>query len=218
MNTAQSIQLKFKFYYDHVLSQVYSEGDSPYHVQITQDVVKRFIDPLDIDKSAKILDLGCGPGYFLKEMSDRGYTNVTGLTLSREDAQKCQSQGFRVELLDMNFLNERDESVDMLFCRHSLEHSPFPYITLLEYNRVLRPQGVLYIEVPQPDCDRLHETNPNHYSIMGRPMWLSLLQRTGFDVSWYDYELPVSTEDQSETYLEKYHMFVCRRRRPVDVK
>ena len=60
--------LKLKFYYDHVLGTVYSEGESPFHKSITEDVINRFITPENISKAAKIIDLGCGPGYFLDEM------------------------------------------------------------------------------------------------------------------------------------------------------
>jgi SAM-dependent methyltransferase len=118
----------------------------------------------------------------------------------------------------MNFLSDADESVDLLFCRHSLEHSPFPYITLIEYNRVLKPCGVLYVEVPAPDCELAHERNRNHFSIMGRQMWLSLLERTGFDVEWHEYEFPVNFADDRGTVQERYYIFVCRRRRPMDIK
>lgn len=210
-------QLKLKFYYDHVLTQVYAEGESAFHKDITQDVVKRFVDPLNVPKTAKILDLGCGPGYFLDTMKAQGYTDVTGLTMSTEDFDANTAKGNSVQRSDMNFLADRDETVDMLFCRHSLEHSPFPYITLLEYNRVLKPNGHLYIEVPQPDCERPHEDNRNHYSILGRSMWLNLLKRTGFDVTWYDYEVPIQYPDGTQ-FLEKYYIFVCQRKRPVDVK
>jgi SAM-dependent methyltransferase len=212
MNT----QLRIKFYYDHILSQVYAEGESPFHRDITQDVVARFIDPLNLPKHAEILDLGCGPGYFLDAMQQRDFTNVTGVSLSADDIDTATKKQHRVVRSDMNFLSNRDESVDMLFCRHSLEHSPFPYITLLEYNRVLRPNGYLYIEVPAPDGERPHEENRNHYSILGRSMWLSLLKRSGFDVTWYDYEFPIMLEGQRIT--EKYYVFVCQRKRPVDVK
>lgn len=214
MNT----QLRIKFYYDHILSQVYSEGHSLLHREITADVVTRFIDPMNLRKSSRILDLGCGPGYFLDEMKKRGYTDVTGLSLSQDDTDICAANGHRVERSDMNFLTARDESVDLLFCRHSLEHSPFPYITLLEYNRVLKSNGRLYIEVPAPDCDQSHETNRNHYSIMGRTMWLSLLQRSGFDVEWYDYKFPITFSDGREPVTESYYVFVATRKRPVDVK
>jgi len=212
-------QLKLKFYYDHVLSTVYSEGHSPFHRTITDDVVTRFIDPLALPKTAQIRDLGCGPGYFLDLMGARGFTNVRGITLSPDDIRICAEKGHQdLARADMNFLADSDESVDLLFCRHSLEHSPFPYITLIEYNRVLRPNGVLYVEVPAPDCELGHEKNRNHFSILGKQMWLSLLERTGFDVEWHDYEFPVSFGDDRGTVQERYYIFVCRRRRSMDIK
>lgn len=214
MNT----QLKLKFYYDHVLSTVYAEGESPFHKTITSDVIQRFIRPTNIKLDAKILDLGCGPGYFLDAMRDLGYSNLEGVTLSPEDHELCVSKGHQVRRSDMNFLADRDESVDMLFCRHSLEHSPFPYITLLEYNRVLRPQGHLYVEVPSPECERRQEENRNHYSILGREMWLQLFRRTGFDVEWFDYEFPVTFGQDPKQYMERYYIFLCRRRQSVDIK
>jgi 2-polyprenyl-3-methyl-5-hydroxy-6-metoxy-1,4-benzoquinol methylase len=212
-----NLALKLKFYYDHVLSTVYAEGDSPYHKAITNDIIDRVILPMEVPKDAYILDLGCGVGYFMDRMKEEGYTNITGLTLSVEDIDQCSKKGHRVIRADMNFLSDKDESVDMLFCRHSLEHSPFPFFTLLEYNRVLKPGGKLYIEVPQPNCEKAHEDNRNHYSIMGQTMWLSLLQRSGFDVSWSTYEIPVKFGD-ADPVEEKYYIFNCTRRRPVDVK
>ena len=210
--------LKIKFYYDHVLGQVYAEGHAPFHQSITKDVVGKFIDPLNLPKDANIIDLGSGPGYFLDEMISRGYTNLTGIGLSDDDLAICRNNGHQVRKSDMNFLDDRDESVDLLFCRHSLEHSPFPYITLLEYNRLLKNNGKLYIEVPEPDCDVAHEENRNHYSIMGRKMWLSLLQRTGFDVQWAEYGFPVDFTDDRGSVNEKYYVFVCTKKRSVDVK
>lgn len=213
-----NLALKLKFYYDHVLSTVYPEGESQYHRAITNDIIDRIILPMKVPQDAYILDLGCGVGYFMDRMKQEGYTNITGLTLSGEDIDTCTKKGHRVIRSDMNFLTDKDESVDMLFCRHSLEHSPFPFFTLLEYNRVLKPGGKLYIEVPQPNCERSHEDNRNHYSIMGHTMWMSLLQRSGFDVSWSTYEIPVKFGDDAEPVEEKYYIFNCERRRPVDVK
>lgn len=214
-----NIGLKLKFYYDHVLGTTYSEGDSPFHKDITTDVINRFVEPLGLPTGSKILDLGCGPGYFLDEMTQRGYTDVTGITLGRDDHEMCKAKGHsKLRLKDMNFLDDADESVDFLFSRHSLEHSPFPYITLLEYNRVLKPQGFLYVEVPSPNCDMLHETNKNHYSILGLDMWLNLLNRTGFDVSWYNYEFQIQVGDDPNLKTERYYIFVCRRAQPVDIK
>jgi SAM-dependent methyltransferase len=210
--------LKLKFYYDHVLGTVYAEGESPFHLAITQDVVGRFIKPWQLPVTASIIDLGCGVGYFLDCMRELGYTNVKGIGLSNDDLEECRRKGHTVQRGDMNFLDDPDESVDLLFSRHSLEHSPFPYITLLEYNRVLKPGGKLYIEVPQPSCELRHEDNKNHYSILGLDMWASLLKRTGFDVTWHTYEFPVQFDDDRGEKLEKYFIFQCTRRMPVDIK
>lgn len=214
MNT----QLKLKFYYDHVLGTVYNEGPSMLHETATKDVIEKFIDPLNVPKDAYIVDLGCGPGYFLDNMKQRGYTNITGITLSPADIDLARSKGHRVERRDLNFLPEADCSVDMLFSRHSLEHSPFPYITLLEYNRVLKPNGILYVEVPAPDCDRRHEYNKNHFSILGKQMWLSLFERTGFAGTWSDLGFDLVNSNTNETFHESYYVFVLRRTKPVDVK
>lgn len=209
--------VKLRFYYEYILGQVYDEGESPFHKQITEDVVKKFIDPLELPLDAYILDLGCGPGFFLDEMKTRGYTNSLGVTLSPDDYDLCNANGHQARKSDINFLEELDESVDLIFCRHAIEHSPFPYITLLEYNRVLKPHGKMYIEVPAPDSERIHENNKNHYSILGDAMWSSLLVRSGFDVNKFTYSCEVSNKN-GDNWIEKSLIYMCERRFPIDIK
>ena len=209
--------VKLRFYYEYILGQVYDEGESPFHKQVTEDVVKKFIDPLDLPLDAYILDLGCGPGFFLDEMKTRGYTNSLGVTLSPDDYDLCNANGHQARKSDINFLEELDESVDLIFCRHAIEHSPFPYITLLEYNRVLKPHGKMYIEVPAPDSERIHENNKNHYSILGDAMWSSLLVRSGFDVNKFTYSCEVSNKN-GDNWIEKSLIYMCERLFPIDIK
>jgi len=209
--------VKLRFYYEYILGQVYDEGKSPFHKQVTEDVVKKFVDPLDLPLDAYILDLGCGPGFFLDEMKTRGYTNSLGVTLSPDDYDLCIANGHQARKSDINFLEELDESVDLIFCRHAIEHSPFPYITLLEYNRVLKPHGKMYIEVPAPDSERIHENNKNHYSILGDAMWSSLLVRSGFDVNKFTYSCEVSNKN-GDNWIEKSLIYMCERRFPIDIK
>jgi len=210
--------IKLKFYYETVLTHARGEGDSSYHATLTKDVVSKFVDAMNLPKDAVILDLGCGPGYFLDEMKSRDFSDVIGVTLSPDDAEQCKAKSHKVRQGDMNFLSELDESVDLIWARQSLQHSPFPYITLLEWNRVLKPRGRLYIEVPQPDCERHHENSLNHYSVLGLKMWLSLLARTGFDVSWHEVSVPISFDNEKTWIEEKVYIFDCTRKRAVDVK
>lgn len=219
--------IKIKFYNEWLYtSHVYDEGDSPYHKQLTGQVVTNYVDPLNLSKDANILDLGCGPGYFLDEMKSRGYTNVTGVTLSPGDIKLCQDKGHNIKKYDLSFLPQKDgyydESVDFIFLRHALEHSPYPIFSLIEYNRVLKQGAKIYIEVPAPECERKHEWNLNHYSILGSSQLIALLQRTGFDIDTFnglEFDLNMPGEnDTITTVKEKFYCILATKNRPLDIK
>ena len=219
--------VKLKFYNEWLYTaHIYDEGDSKFHQQLTKQIVETYIDPLNLPKNAKILDLGCGPGYFLDEMKSRAYTDVVGVTLSPGDVKLCEDKGHTIKKYDLSFLPQKDgyfdESVDFIFLRHALEHSPYPIFSLMEYNRVLKQGGKMYIEVPQPNCDRQHEFNLNHYSILGHQMLGALLQRTGFNIDRFnniDFDLNVLQEDKTEkTVKEKYYCIIVTKQRPLDIK
>jgi SAM-dependent methyltransferase len=220
--------VKLKFYNEWLYTaHIYDEGDSPMHEHMTKEVVKTYIDPLNIPKNAKILDLGCGPGYFLDEMKSRGYTDLTGVTLSPGDVDICEKKGHTIKKYDLTFLPQEkgyhDESVEFIFLRHALEHSPYPIFSLMEYNRVLKQGGKIYIEVPAPDCDRRHEYNLNHYSILGQNQLAALLHRTGFDINSFnvlefDISMPNQETGEQVTMKEKYFCIMATKQRPLDIK
>ena len=221
--------IKLKFYNEWLYTaHIYDEGDSQFHRQLTKQVVETYVDPLNLLKDAHIIDLGCGPGYFLDEMKDREYTNTHGVTLSPGDIAICEGKGHDIKKYDLSFLPQKDgyydESVDFIFLRHALEHSPYPIFSLMEYNRVLKQGSKIYIEVPAPDGDRKHEYNLNHYSILGHNQLAALLQRTGFDIDSFnnlEFELNVPNPEDPEnkqTAKEKYYCIVATKARPLDIK
>ena len=177
-------------------------------------------------KDSKILDLGCGPGYFLDEMKERGYEDVLGITLSPGDIKICKEKGHKTAGYDLSFLPQKDgyhdESVDFIFLRHALEHSPYPIFSLMEYNRILKQGSKIYIEVPAPDNDRKHEFNLNHYSILGHEQLQALLQRTGFEIESFDnleFDLQIPQKDGTTVpCTEHYYCIVVNKARPLDIK
>jgi len=220
--------IKLKFYNEWLYAaHIYDEGESSFHQQLTTKVVKDYIDPIELKKDAKILDLGCGPGYFLDEMKERGYTDLTGVTLSPGDIKLCREKGHTIKEYDLSFLPQKDgyhdESVDFIFLRHALEHSPYPIFSLMEYNRVLKQFGKIYIEVPAPDSERKHEFNLNHYSILGATQLAALLDRTGFKIDLFntmDFTLNVGKDENGNEIEmpEKYFCIVATKQRPLDIK
>ena len=112
----------------------------------------------------------------------------------------------------MSDFETEDHMVDLIWCRHALEHSVYPLFTLLEFNRVLKMGGKLYVEVPAPDLERRHEFNNNHFSVMGTVMWQALFQRTGFsiDIS-HEINLSLQVTEQKEI-PEKFFCYVLTKK------
>ena len=219
--------IKLKFYNEWLYtSHLYDEGETDLHKTMTEEMVKTYVDPLNLPKDSVILDVGCGVGYFLDLMKARGYTKITGVTLSEYNAQQCRQKGHSVEEYDPSFIPQSqgwyDETVDFIFCRHSLQHSPYPIFTLLEYNRLLKTKGKMFIEVPSPDCERKHEYNPNHYSIMGPRQLDALLQRTGFKIDQFndvEFDIGIKEDDGSERVIkEKYYAMMTTKITMLDIK
>lgn len=219
--------VKLKFFNEWLYtSHLYDEGETELHKQLTARVVETYFDPLNLPKDSSILDISCGVGYFLDEAKARGYTNITGVTLSEANAQLCRQKGHTVKEWDPSFLPQSDgfwdETVDFIFARHYLHHSPYPIFSLVEYNRLLKLNGKMYIEVPAPDCERKHEYNQNHYSILGYTQLDALLQRTGFKVdNFNEIEFEVNMKNENNEVIplkEKYYSFVVTKTNPLDIK
>ena len=223
--------IKLRFYNNWLyMAHISDEGPSQFHQKLTEQVVDTYIDPMALPLDAKILDMGCGVGYFMDIMKAKGYSDLTGISLSPEDIKVCESNGHTIKKYDMSFLPQAegyyDESVDFIFLRQALEHSPYPIFTLMEYNRVLKQGSKIYIEVPAPDCERMHEFNPNHYSILGANQLAALLIRCGFNIEKFnnlEFDITLPPEEGQEDaepkkVAEKYYCIVATKARPLDIK
>lgn len=157
---------------------IYPEPPSELHTQISQKMFAQVCALFPQPPGATVLDVGCGQGVALEIFRDAGL-DATGVTLG-PDVEACRAKGLKALEMDFAFLDFADETFDLVWCRHAIEHSVFPFFTLAELHRVLKPGGVLYLEVPAPDTSCRHQTNPNHYSVLGKSMWLELIRRVGF--------------------------------------
>jgi SAM-dependent methyltransferase len=206
---------KFKKYLSLSHSSVYHEPETPnFHNVLIDQFSEEFIQPLNLDLHAKILDIGCGSGYWLNKMKDLGYTDLTGITLNDEDIAVCNSKQLNVLKSDFSFIDLPSSSVDFIWCRQTLEHSVFPLFTLFEFNRLLQTNAQAYIEVPAPDTDRKHEENPNHFSILGEKMWTQLFSKAGFDVEWsksWNGELSTVIDSITLVQKEKFFIFLLKK-------
>jgi SAM-dependent methyltransferase/DNA-directed RNA polymerase subunit RPC12/RpoP len=93
--------------------------------------------------SEKILDLGCGSGSFPAQTEGR---NVIGVDVDWKPL--ANSQRFPCACADSHRLPFAGASFDLVIAHHSLEHFHDIPGTIREIRRVLRPQGRLFVSVP----------------------------------------------------------------------
>ena len=139
--------------------------------------------------SGKVVDVGCQTGGLLKCFYDGGY-DVYGIELSDSYRKFCIEQfGFVVfkDLFDVPFVND---SVDIVTFIHCLEHVPNPRQQMKKAYDMLRPDGLLVIEVPSADSLMFRIFKRNLWGLM-LPMHLyqftsdvlkSQLKLIGFDI------------------------------------
>jgi SAM-dependent methyltransferase len=162
-------------------SDIYPDAPTALHDDITEKALGYLLEQYPQAPGAKVLEVGCGQGVSLERFRSLGLC-ATGINLDKTDLEVCTGKGHHVLQMDQSFLEFPDESFDLIWARHVIEHSIFPYFTLSGFARVLKPGGVLYLEVPVAETACRHELNLNHYSILSHTMWSSLMERGGIPV------------------------------------
>ncbi len=96
----------------------------------------------------KLLDVGCGEGLFLRLAQDNGW-QISGTELSPY-ASKFSSKALGTEIYcgQLHQACFADHSFDVVTMWHVLEHVEDPKSYLTEVHRVLKPQGLLVLAVP----------------------------------------------------------------------
>lgn len=98
--------------------------------------------------SAKsILDVGTSSGNFM-EIAIRHSWDAKGLEPFPEDVKKCHDKGLDVKLGLAEELPYPDNTFDVVHTSHVFEHLEDPLQAAREAYRVLKPGGLLFIEVP----------------------------------------------------------------------
>lgn len=123
-----------------------------------QGTPKDFSDKIDLVKSylskGKFLDYGCSWGYGVWQFKQAGYDTV-GFEISQPRSEfGRRSLGVNIISRSEDINNIDSESLDIIFTSHVLEHMPdISHIFELFY-RLLKPNGILAIFVPNcNDCD-----------------------------------------------------------------
>lgn len=145
---------------------------------------------LRVPSNGRLLDVGCGYGFFLGKARERGWS-VHGVEPCVHARDYAMRNGIQVDLGGLLEQKYPDGSFDVVTMFYVLEHVREPLSYLKEAYRILKPGGLLLVRVPHTTPivkllkvfrikNRLYDT-PSHLSDFS-PKTLSLaLRKAGFD-------------------------------------
>jgi cyclopropane fatty-acyl-phospholipid synthase-like methyltransferase len=145
---------------------------------------KQFIK---IDKTAKIVDLGCGSGALVWWLLQEGYVNTKGVDGSVEQVALAHKLGINSVCLGnvFDFLDQ-EENYNIIFARDLIEHfdSQSVYDFILQSNSTLVPGGRLILQVPNaesPYFGRIRYGDFTHEQAFTKSSITQVLRATGYE-------------------------------------
>jgi 2-polyprenyl-3-methyl-5-hydroxy-6-metoxy-1,4-benzoquinol methylase len=140
-------------------------------------------------KGPDLLDVGCGSGTLLGLLKQRGFRPM-GVDFSSEAAQVAESEnGVRVVVGSLAQAAFPDRSFDIVTLFHVMEHVSNPREVLSEVSRILKPDGVVVLQVPNIDSWQFKAFGakwygldiPRHVIDYSKASMLSLLKDSSFE-------------------------------------
>lgn len=109
----------------------------------------RFINPFLQSKDIVIADVGCAKGGFLSFLKSDGFTRLAGVEIDPKCVEYARNiAGLDVKRGSLHDLPFGDGEIDLLVYNNVLEHLDNPIQALKEAKRVLKDDGMIFIEVP----------------------------------------------------------------------
>lgn len=114
----------------------------------------------------RLLDVGCGTGYFLRIAARLG-AEVQGIEPSDIAAGRARASGIPVVTgtAEDYARSNGDRQFDLITANHVVEHTPGPVHTLGVMKGLLAADGLIWIAVPNADCTFRHKLRSRWYSL-----------------------------------------------------
>lgn len=131
-----------------------------------------------LPKGARIAEIGAGAGHFCKDMKDHGYDAV-GIDPKRQDEREGLINAFVDEKSSGEGL---DGNYDAVVSYYVMEHVQNPREWLTQISRLLKPGGLMVIEVPNFATHPYESLNFEHMAHFSPEPLEELLRQHGFKI------------------------------------
>lgn len=193
-------------YRNDYFSSHYDEGlkiDSPEMKRRISQEEHRIKFFRGLKRHGKVLDIGCGMGYFLYAGRIYGY-EVEGIDVSDDSASYVRNElKIPVTTGSIEEINFKDDSIDIITMWHILEHTPDPRKHLKKARMWLKPDGLLIVDVPNyegTDAQKMWNSwsgwsLPYHLYHFTSDTLVSMLEKHGFKI--------IRTKDYHSDYIKE---------------
>lgn len=131
-------------------NKIASAYDMSREGQYTRFHIGELSDTIDLDEGAIVLDVACGNGTLLRELSKKAKIQANGIDISenmiRAAKMRCPEMNFEVR--SCYPLTWSDESIDIITVCCAFHHFDNPQGFVNECKRVLKKNGAVYIADP----------------------------------------------------------------------
>ncbi|WP_326906625.1 class I SAM-dependent DNA methyltransferase [Sedimentibacter sp. MB31-C6] len=119
-----------------------------YSLKPTRNYILKAMNEIMVKEHTKVLDLGCGPGQLINELS-RKYNNldIMGIDFSEKMLEVSKSRNPLAShiKLDVSELYKLKEKFNIIVCTHSLPYYKEPNKVMRELSKLLKDGGRIFL-------------------------------------------------------------------------
>ena len=148
-------------------------------------VTKDFLSKAPPVAGRSIVDVGCGDGFATEEFVRMGASRIIAIEPGAEAIRDLKKQGLPKSVtlcpapVEVACLWDKYKA-DIVWCHHVLEHQERPVEFLLALRKLLKPDGMLWIAVPNMGCYDFFV--PGHIMNFNMPTLVEMLRLSGYNV------------------------------------
>ncbi|HTA83224.1 MAG TPA: class I SAM-dependent methyltransferase [Bacteroidia bacterium] len=143
-----------------------------YYSPITRLRYQELLDEFEpFRKTNKILDIGCGTGFFLEEAKAKGW-EVHGTEFTDNAVEICRNKGITMQTGSLKAENYSPEAFDVITSFEVLEHINNPLEEITNIHKIMRTGGLVYLTTPNFNAVERYLLKGN-YNVIEYPEHLS---------------------------------------------
>ena len=169
--------------------KMYKQENTYWWFQGRKDILFRMMKYHNLleDGKARVLDIGCGTGLILEEITDQ--TFAIGMDFSMKALGFCQKRNLKHLVRgDVSNLPIASGGLELVLALDLLEHIEDDGALMKEIHRILKPGGYLLATVPaHPSLWSGHDEALHHFRRYTKQTFSRLVRESRFSIKKYSY-------------------------------